>query len=129
MDTQRDEVFKFLIVRFGFFKSKYYEPIWIDQVRNINEYWNMLVHDINREELLQKYMKECKETLDLDVNIEKTLGEWRIELMTRVANKIAQFAVDEVEGEFVRWNGKQMEFIYKFQYKNDLHNSHWSFAS
>ena len=35
------EIFKELIIKYGFHKSRFYEATWIDQVKNINNYWDL----------------------------------------------------------------------------------------
>ena len=113
------EIFKDLIIKYGFFKSRNYEVTWIDQVRNIDNYWDTLIRDINIEEFLDEYLKECSRQkctgrpIDILLNMQNVLCEWRLDLMTKVANQIAQFATDEVDGQFVKWNGSKMDFLFK----------------
>jgi hypothetical protein len=113
------EVFKDLIVHYAFFKSGSFEQTWIDQVKCINEYWDDLIKDIDIEEFLKDYLRVCskknltRRPIDILLNMHNTLSIWRIELMTRVANMITQFFVDETKGKFVKWNGSEMEFLHK----------------
>ena len=113
------EIFKELIIKYGFHKSRFYEATWIDQVKNINNYWDTLIRDINIEEFLDDYLKLCskrkciRRPIDDLLNMHYVLCDWREDLMTKVANQIAQFATDEVDGQFVKWNGSEMEFLFK----------------
>ena len=92
-----------------------YKSSWIDQVLNINDYWDDLIKDLSIETICD----QCQEAPHFDIvgAMRLVLTDWRIELMTKVANQITQFYADEVCGEFVKWNGTKMEFLHGLESK------------
>lgn len=109
------EILKRIIVNYGFFNSRLYKSSWIDQVLNINDYWDDLIKDLSIETICD----QCQEAPHFDIvgAMRLVLTDWRIELMTKVANQITQFYADEVCGEFVKWNGTKMEFLHGLESK------------
>ena len=111
-----DNIFKRIIVNCGFFNSRLYKSSWIDQVVHINDYWDELIKDINIETICDSCMEQCKDAPHFDIvgYMKLALTDWRVELMTKVANMITQFYADEVSGDFVKWNGTEMEFLHGY---------------
>ena len=119
LDKMASEIFKNIIVHYGFLNSRLYKSSLIEQVLNINDYWDELIKDIKIETICDACLKECNNTPHFNIvgYMKLVLTDWRVELMTKVANMITQFFADEVRGNFVKWNGTKMEFLYGLESK------------
>jgi hypothetical protein len=110
------EMFKCAFASVAFLDSARYRQTWISQVRQIDEYWDEMILNADPEKLKSflnlKQFKKSVDERDFMIAIDKALTDWRIELMTRVANQITQFSNDETEGDFVKWNGSEMELSF-----------------
>lgn len=114
-----DDAFKFKIIFNGFTKSIFYSCDWTRQVVNINRYWDEMLDSFDRDEFKEYIQSECTQTepYNLELAFINAATEWRIELMTSVANKIAQFNTDNIPDgtQLVRWNPKtrRMDFLFE----------------
>ena len=117
MTKPASDIFKRIIVKCGFFNSRLYKSSWIDQVLHINDYWDELIKDINIQTICDSCMDESAPLFDVPEYMKLALTDWRVELMTKVANQITRFFADEVSGDFVKWNGTKMEFLYGLESK------------
>ena len=112
-----EETLKSTLVHISFNKSAKYRANWFRQVKEIDCYWDQMITDIQEEDLMESFFWSCRKKklesdhLNFKIQMKKVTTEWRIELMTRVANKIYQFFHDEVDGDFVKWNGQSIVFI------------------
>ena len=112
-----EDTLKSTLVHISFNKSAKYRTNWYRQVKEIDCYWDQMISDIQEEDVLEIFFWACRkkkldyDPLDFKLKMQKATTEWRIELMTRVANKIYQFFHDEVSGDFVKWNGQSIVFI------------------
>ena len=114
---QFDDILKSSLISLGFRRAHRYRTSWVKQVREINNYWDYMIGDVKLNELISDFEYKCKRS-DISCNgweivdhLSKAHTEWRIELMTEVANRIAQFWCDETEGDFVHWTGDEMIFL------------------
>ena len=119
MTNTSSEIFKRIIVNYGFLNSRLYRSSWIEQVININDYWDELIKDLNIETICDACIAHYKNTPHFDIvgHMKLVLTDWRVEIMTKVANQITQFYADEVCGDFVKWNGTKMEFLHRLESK------------
>ena len=112
-----EETLKATLVHISFNRSAKYRTNWYRQVKEIDCYWDQMVSDIQEQDVIEIFLWACrKKKLDFDhlnfkLQMQKATTERRIELMTRVANKIYQFFHDEVDGDFVKWNGQSIVLI------------------
>lgn len=110
-----DKSLKTAIVNVCFLQSRKYRSTWVKQVQQIDKYWDQMINNLKLNELMDMFILHGNENdcdaQDVVLNTQRALSEWRIELMTQVANKITQLMNDEVEGDFVVWNGDQMMFL------------------
>ena len=116
IESTMNEAFKTALEHVGFLKSKLFEPTWILQITRIDSYWDELIHSINIEEFCNTFDAINKQNVyayNIHTSMYRALTDWRIELMTRVANRIAQFVTDEVSGDFVKWDGAEMKLLYE----------------
>lgn len=88
-----DEAFQFLIEVFGFSDSHKFASKWTEQIFQIDFYWDQLLDSFNREDFRRMFCKYCNidrtPTYNFDDAFKKAKTEWRIDLMTRVADEIA----------------------------------------
>ena len=117
IESKLNDSFKKTVENFAFLKSRHYEPTWMRQITEIDSYWDQLIRDINIEEFFESFdsINEFQPALylyNIHSSLHRALTDWRVELMTRVANRIAQFATDEVCGVFVKWDGEKMKFLF-----------------
>lgn len=116
MDISHECIFKNLIVKQGFVKSVLYRTDWKKQICEIDSYWNRLIRDIPFEIILEDFIIDLRIQnldiihFDLYGGFVKSLTCWRIDLMSRVANKIYQNISNE-SGDYVKWNGNTMEIL------------------
>ena len=119
--TMEDKI-KSSLIAFGFRRSLRYRSTWVKQITEISDYWNYMMTDVKLSELMDEFELVCArlgqecDPLDIVTHLKKAVTDWRIELMTSVANQIAQFWGDEIDGEFVQWNGDEMLLINKPAY-------------
>ena len=112
-----EETFKSTLVHISFNKSAKYRTNWFRQVTEIDRYWDQMIQDIPQQDVMEIFFwalhkkKLAYDHLNFKLQMEKATTEWKIELMTRVANKIYQFFHDELEGDFVKWNGHSIVLI------------------
>ena len=117
IDSELEQYMKKTVEHFGFLKSQYHEATWQLQIKNIDRYWDDLIHNIDIEDFMDTFSRISKfnpkfHDAHIPTYLELSLTEWRIELMTRVANRIGQFITDEITGEYVIWDGADMKFLY-----------------
>ena len=119
--TMEDKI-KSSLIAFGFRRSLRYRSTWVKQITEISDYWNYMMTDVKLSELMDEFELVCARSgeecdpWDIITHLKKAVTDWRIELMTSVANQIAQFWGDEIDGEFVQWNGDEMLLINKPAY-------------
>lgn len=119
--TMEDKI-KSSLIAFGFRRSLRYRSTWVKQITEISDYWNYMMTDVKLSELMDEFELVCARSgeecdpWDIVTHLKKAVTDWRIELMTSVANQIAQFWGDEIDGEFVQWNGDEMLLINKPAY-------------
>ena len=114
---QFEEILKSALISLGFRRAHKYRKAWVKQVQDINNYWDHLIGDVKLNELMADFEYKCKRydiecnPWDIVAHLRKAQTDWKIELMTEVANRIAQFWCDETEGEFVQWTGDDMMLL------------------
>ena len=112
-----EETLKSTLISVAFLNSRKYRSSWINQVKDIDIYWDHLITNLKLSQIMDLFSMISEknnvicEPWEIVFHTQKALTDWRIELMTKVANKIAQFSKDEVEGDFVNWNGHEMELV------------------
>lgn len=115
--SQLEELVKYALMTSGFRRSWKYRSNWIHRVKDINEYWNHLMADVKLTELMDEFELACArfgvevDPWEIVPHLKKAVTEWRIELMTIVANRIVWLQCDVDEGDFVQWNGHDMLLI------------------
>ena len=111
-----EEAFKFWIEVYGFSDSHKFEKHWNQQIYQIDNYWNKMLDSINLVKFKTSLEKYCLKInniespeYNLDELFRKAKIEWRIELMTNVANEIAHmFIRSSLKSKLVKWNGSMM---------------------
>ena len=112
-----EKTLKSAFVSFGFRGSHRYRATWIEQVQEIGDYWEYMMGDVKVNELMDEFSLECTranfecDRWEIIYHLKKAITDWKIELMTEVANRIVQLMNDKTEGDFVRWIGFDMLII------------------
>ena len=114
---QFDEAFQFCVEVFGFSNSLKYCDSWISRIYQIDVYWNKMLDSFNRSEFKQLFEKYCLESLntpgkeyDIEKAFKKAKEEWKVDLMTNVANEIAfgKIPTKSHRDVIVKWSGNMM---------------------
>ena len=114
--SEVEEAFKFWIEVYGFSDSHKFEKHW-NQIYEINSYWNKMLDSFDTAQFkssLEKYCLKMSNTGQCEYNLDELFNkaklEWRIELMTNVANEIAHMFIpsSSLKSRIVKWNGSMM---------------------
>ena len=121
-----DNIFKVRIFEYCFSNILRFTSIWQDQIYQLNKFWDQMINQIDREEFTRLFVSDCNQinlpshVYNIEQGFQLAVTEWRIGLMTLVANRIAQLYTDNIPDatQFVRWNPKlcRMEFLFEIDY-------------
>lgn len=130
-----EDSFKDALVVFAFSRSQNFASTWIQQIININEYWEDLLDSFYSTEFINYVCSDCAE-LEIQVNQEdfekyftKSKKTWRFQLMIKVANKIAYHYTNdyEVTEKLVFWDKKNERMKLRYQLRTRIYDSDFYF--
>ena len=82
-----------------------------------------MMADVKLTELMDEFELVCArfevelDPWDIVPHLKKAVTEWKIEMMTEVANRIVLLHSDETDGTFVQWNGDDMLLLHVPKYQ------------
>ena len=114
---QFDEAFQFCVEVFAFSQSLKYCDSWISRIYQIDVYWNKMLDCFNQSDFKQLFEKYCLESFntsgeeyDMEQAFRKAKEDWKIDLMTSVANEIAfgKLPTKSHRDVIVKWSENMM---------------------